>query len=302
MTVGCLVRMMGLGTNQNYIGGSRSFNVFARPAKACLPLSAPRGYFNFSLAEENSAKSYCFRGFKCLQSASLKMSGKCEMAMGPVVAVQIGSYLGLKSRGGNLPPIEFAGPAESCLFLLTSKPNSAAEFAAILSKRENKKENSVKSYCFRGIKCVQSASLKLSGKCEMAVSPVVAVRLGSYLGLKSRGGHCPPVEFAGPAELCLSLPDPHSLSTCKPNSAVEITAKMCTQFRILSKSHEGCVVILPNLKSVRMVQLSKANLKTYKSNPKDWLHFIVSGCQTYLCRFVTQPDRLIVKSNVNSMD
>ena len=93
---------MGLGTNHNYIGGGvpYPFVVFARPAKACLPLSVPRGYFKFSLAEDNSAKSYCFRGIKCLQLASLKMSGKCEMAKGPVVAVWLGSSLGLKSRGG----------------------------------------------------------------------------------------------------------------------------------------------------------------------------------------------------------
>ena len=103
MTMGCLVGMMGLGTNQNYIGGSGSFAVYARPANACLPLSAPCSYFNFSLAEENSVKSYGFRGIKCLQSASLKMSGKCEMAMGPVAAVHLGLYLGLKSRGGHFP-------------------------------------------------------------------------------------------------------------------------------------------------------------------------------------------------------
>ena len=121
---------------------------------------------------------------------------------------------------------------------------------------------------------------------------------------KAGGGYCPPVEFAGPAELCLFLPVPCSLSTSKPNSAAEIMDKLCTQFRILSKSenYEGSVVILHNLKSVRIVQLSKANLKRHKSNPKDWLRVIVSGCQTYLCRFVTRPDRLIVKSNVNSTD
>ena len=209
MTAGCLVGMMGLGTNQNYIrGSSYPFAAFARPAEACLPLSVPCCYLKFSLAEENSAKSYCFRGFKRLKSASLKMSGKCEMAAGPVVMVRLGSYLGLKSRGGYLPPVEFAGPAELYLFLLvprclsTSKPNSAAEFVAklcfqfrILSKRENRKENSVRSYCFRRIKCLKSASLKMSGKCEMAVGPVVTVWLGSYLGLKSRRGHFPPLSL-----------------------------------------------------------------------------------------------------------
>ena len=58
MTVGCLVGMMGLGTNQNYIGGvvCNPFTVFARPAEACLPLLVPHGYFKFSLAEENSTK------------------------------------------------------------------------------------------------------------------------------------------------------------------------------------------------------------------------------------------------------
>ena len=199
MTAGCLLGMMGLGTNQNYIGGEGvdhdPFVVFARPAEACLPLSVPRGYFRFSLAEENSAKSYCFRGIKCLQSASLKMSGKCEMATGPVVAVQLGSYLGLKNRGGDVP-VEFVGPAELCLFLLV----------------------------------------------------------------------------------------PSIIFISKPNYAVEIAAKLCTQFSILSKSknNEGCVVILPNLKLARMVevQLSKANLKR--------LRVIVSGCQTYLSRFVTR--------------
>ena len=43
MTMGCLVGMMGLGTNQNYIGGEGRdpdpFVVFARPAEACLPFS-----------------------------------------------------------------------------------------------------------------------------------------------------------------------------------------------------------------------------------------------------------------------
>ena len=60
------------------------------------------------------------------------------------------------------------------------------------------------------------------------MGPVVVVRLGSYLGLKSRGGHFPPVEFAGSAKLCLSLSVPHSLSISKPNFAAEIAAKMCT--------------------------------------------------------------------------
>ena len=80
-----------------------------------------------------------------------------------------------------------------------------------------------------------------------------------------------PVEFAGPAESCLFLLVPLSLSTSKPNSAAEIVDKLCTQFRILSKSedYEGCVVILHHIKLVRMVQLSKANLKRHKSNPKD---------------------------------
>ena len=83
-------------------------------------------------------------------------------------------------------------------------------------------------------------------------------------GLKNRGGDVPSVEFAGPAELCLFLPVPRSLSIPKPNSAAEIAAKLCTQFSILSKSEN---------KSARMVevQLSKANLKRSKSNPKDWL-------------------------------
>ena len=192
MTVGCPVGMMSLGTNPELhrrggSGHADPFIVFARPAEACLPFSVPRGYFRFSLAEENSAKSYCFRGIKRLQSASLKMSGKCEMAAGPVVVRWLGSYLGLKNRGGDVPSVEFAGPAELCLF----------------------------------------------------------------------------------------LPVPCSLSISKPNSAAEIVAKLCTQFSILSKSenNEGCVVILPNLKSARMVevQLSKANLKRSKSNPKDWL-------------------------------
>ena len=166
---------MGLGTNQNYIGGEGvdpdPFVVFPRPAKACLPFSVPHSYFKFSLGVENSAKSYCFRGIKRLQvqSSSLKMSGKCEMAVGPVVAGRLGSYLGLQNRGGDVPSVEFAGPAESCLFLLV----------------------------------------------------------------------------------------PCSLSISKPNSAAEIAAKLCTQFSILSKSenNEGCVVILPNLKSARMVEL-----------------------------------------------
>ena len=135
MTVGCLALMMGLGTNQNYIGGGvhYPFAVFARPAEACLPLSVPCGYVKFSLAEKNLAKSYCFRGIKRLQSASLKMCCKCEVAVGLVVVVWLGSSLGLKSRGGHCPPVEFAGPAESCLFFLvprslsTSKPSSAVE-------------------------------------------------------------------------------------------------------------------------------------------------------------------------------
>ena len=193
---------MGLGTNQNYIGGfGYPFAVFARPAKACLPLSVPRSYLKFSLAEENSAKSYCFRGIKHLQSASLKMSGKCEMAVGLVVAVRLGLSLGLKSRGGYCPLLSLQGLlSDVCFFwFLAAFPQT------------------------------------------------------------------------------------------KPNSAAEIVDKLCTQFRILSKSekYEGCVVILPNLKSVRMVQLSKANLKRHKSNPKDWLPVIMSGCQTYLSRFLT---------------
>ena len=183
MTAGCMEAVMGLGTNQNYGRGScHPFAEFARPAKACLPLSIPCCYFKFSLAEENSAKSYCFRGIKRLQLASLKMSGKVE-------------------------------------------------------------ENSAKSYCFRGFKHLQSASLKMRGKCEMAVGLVVAVQFGSYLGLKSRGGSLPPVDFAGPAELCLFLLVPCSLPTSKPNFDVEIMAKLCYQFRILSKSenYKGCV-------------------------------------------------------------
>ena len=40
MTARCLVGEMGLGTNQNYIGGScHPFAEFARPVKACLPLA-----------------------------------------------------------------------------------------------------------------------------------------------------------------------------------------------------------------------------------------------------------------------
>ena len=140
---------------------------------ACLPLSDPRSYFKFRLVEENSAKSYCFRGFKRLKSTSHKMGGKCEIAAGPVVVVRLGSYLGLKSRGGCLPPVEFAGPAESCLLLL----------------------------------------------------------------------------------------DPRRLPTSKHNYAANFAAKLGPQFRKLSKSEnfEGCVTILPNLKLVRTVQLSKAN-------------------------------------------
>ena len=47
------------------------------------------------------------------------------------------------------------------------------------------------------------------------------------------------------------------VSNCK------FAAKLCSQFRKLSKgeNYEGCVVILPNLKLVTMVQLSKANLE-----------------------------------------
>ena len=60
VTVGCLVGIMGLGTNQNYIGGEGvdpdPFVVFTRPAEACLPLSVPRGYFKFCLAEQNCSK------------------------------------------------------------------------------------------------------------------------------------------------------------------------------------------------------------------------------------------------------
>ena len=125
ITAGCLVGLICLGTNH-------------RHALACLPLSAPHSYFNFSLAEENSAKSYCLRGFKHLKSASHKMGGKCETAAGPVVVVWLGSNLGLKSRGGCLPPVEFVGPAELCLLIPdprhvpTSKPNSAANFVANL--------------------------------------------------------------------------------------------------------------------------------------------------------------------------
>ena len=76
------------------------------------------------------------------------------------------------------------------------------------------------------------------------------MQLGSYLGLKNRGGDVPSVEIAGPAESCLFLLVPHRLSISKPNSAAEIAAKLCTQFSILSKSenNEGCVVILHNLK------------------------------------------------------
>ena len=108
----------------------------------------------------------------------------------------------------------------------------------------------------------------------MAADLVVAVRLGLYLGLKSRGGCLPPAEFAGPAELCLFLPVPRRLPTSKPNSAAKFVAKLCSQFRKLSKSenYEGCVAILPNLKLARMVevQLPKANLKI-QSYSKDWL-------------------------------
>ena len=57
MTAGCLVGSMRLGMYRCHIGGN-PFVVFAGPALACLPLSVPRGYFNFSLMEENSAKIY----------------------------------------------------------------------------------------------------------------------------------------------------------------------------------------------------------------------------------------------------
>ena len=148
----------------------------------------------------------------------------------------------------------------------------------------------------------------MGSKCEMAAGPVVAVQLGSYLGLKSRGGCLPPVEFAG----LLFLPVPRHLPTSKPNYAAKFAAKLCDQFRKFSKSenYKGCVAVLPNLKSVTTVQLSKANLEI-QSNPKDWLRVIVSGCRTYLCRFVMRtylcrfvmrPDRLMLKSNVNSKD
>ena len=108
VTVGCLVGLICPGRN-------------SRHALAYLPLLAPHSYFKFSLAEENSAKSYCFRGFKCLNSASHKMGGKCEMVAGPVVVVQLGSSLGLKSRGGHCPPVESAGLlSRVCFFRILS--------------------------------------------------------------------------------------------------------------------------------------------------------------------------------------
>ena len=71
MTAWCLAGVMGLGTNQNYIWGScHPFDEFARPVEECLPLSVPHCYFKFSLAQENYAKSYCFRGIKHLQYPS----------------------------------------------------------------------------------------------------------------------------------------------------------------------------------------------------------------------------------------
>ena len=154
-------------------------------------------------------------------------------------------------------------------------PNLKLVRTVQLSKANFKiaEENSAKSYCFRGFNCLNSASHKMGGKCERAAGPVVVVWLGSSMGLKSRGVQGPPVvESAGPAESCLLLPDPRRLPTSKPNSAVTFVAKLCPQFRKLSKSEnfEGCVTILPNPKLVRTVQLSKANFKI-QSNLKDWL-------------------------------
>ena len=170
-------------------------------------------------------------------------------------------------------------------------PNLQLVRTVQLSKANFKiaEENSAKSYCFRGFKCLISSSHKMGSKCEMATGPVVVVRLGYYLGLKSRGGCLPPVESAGPAESCLLLPDPRRFPTSKPNCAAIFAEELCPQFRKLSKSEnfEGCVTILPNPKLVRTVQLSKANFKI-QSNLKDWLRVI--GWRTYLCRFVKQPD------------
>ena len=256
--------------------------------KAYRGMSAPHGHFKISLAEENSVKSYCFRGIKRLQCPSKdgkptpKRRSKFAMTAGCLVGMMgVGTNQNYIGGGVPYPFAVFARPAKACLPL--SVPHGYFKFSLA-------EENSANSYLFRGIKCLQSASLKMSGKCEMAMGLVVAMRLGLSLGLKSRGGYCPPVEFAGPAELCLFIPVPRSLSTSKPNSAAEIMDNLCTQFRILSKSenYEVCVVILPNLKLARMVQLSKANLKRHKSNPKDWLRVIASGCLTYLSRFVTQ--------------
>ena len=136
MNAGFLVGMMGLGTNQNYIGGAgvnpNPFVVLARHAEACLPV--PHGYFRFSLAEENSAKIDCFRLIKDLQSASLKMRGKLEMATGLVVAGRLGSYLGLKNRGGDVPSVPSPNPIQ----LWKSWLNCVLKFS-ILSKSENNK-------------------------------------------------------------------------------------------------------------------------------------------------------------------
>ena len=109
MTAGCLVGVMGLGTNQNYIGGScHPFAEFERPAEACLPLSVPCGYFKFSLAEENSAKSYCFREIERLQYPSKdgkptpKRKGKFAMTAGCLVGV-MGLGTNQNYIGGGVP-------------------------------------------------------------------------------------------------------------------------------------------------------------------------------------------------------
>ena len=131
MTVGCLVWMMGLGTNRITSEGREGtptplLCLQGLPRHVC-PSQVPCIYFRFSLAEENSAKSSCFRGIKLLQSSSLKMRCKFEMAMGLVVAERLGSYLGLKNTGGCVPSVEFAGPAESCLFLPVPRSHSISK-------------------------------------------------------------------------------------------------------------------------------------------------------------------------------
>ena len=160
MTAGCLVGSMHIGMDWCHIGGN-PFVVFTGPALACLPLSVPCGYFNFSLTEENSAKNY--------------------------------------TNGEN--------PQENIWF---TKLDPSLASRLVNMSREN------------------------LGKC---------------------------IQFF------ISHP----------------------QFSKLSANFVGCVMILPNPKLVRRVQLSKANFKI-QSYLKDWLRVIC--WRTYLCRFVTQPYRL----------